>query len=77
MLTERGFESASKVWSGSDILVIFHGLGITAGTFNILKVLGIYLSFKIRLKSQDQQNLSCPEKEMMFSYLSHELTLTK
>ncbi|XP_074536130.1 Fanconi anemia group J protein [Halichoeres trimaculatus] len=37
MLTERGFESASKVWNGSDILVIFHSLGITADTFNILK----------------------------------------
>lgn len=37
MLTERVFESASKVWNGSDILVIFHSLGITADTFDILK----------------------------------------
>ncbi|XP_034556652.1 Fanconi anemia group J protein isoform X2 [Notolabrus celidotus] len=37
MLSERGFESASKVWNGKDMMVIFHGLGITADTFNILK----------------------------------------
>ncbi|XP_070762033.1 Fanconi anemia group J protein [Enoplosus armatus] len=37
LMSERGYESASKVWSGKDILPIFHGLGITAGTFAILK----------------------------------------
>uniref|UniRef100_A0A3Q1G5Q8 DNA 5'-3' helicase n=1 Tax=Acanthochromis polyacanthus TaxID=80966 RepID=A0A3Q1G5Q8_9TELE len=37
LMSERGYESASKVWSGKDILSIFHGLGITAGTFSILK----------------------------------------
>ncbi|KAM3616193.1 uncharacterized protein V6R79_014125 [Siganus canaliculatus] len=34
---EREFESTYKVWSGGEILGIFHGLGITADTFNILK----------------------------------------
>lgn len=38
LLSERGYESASKVWSGKDILGIFYGLGITADTFRILKV---------------------------------------
>lgn len=38
LLSERGYESASKVWSGTDMLGIFYGLGITADTFRILKV---------------------------------------
>lgn len=38
LLSERGYESACKVWSGKDVLGIFHGLGITAATFSILKV---------------------------------------
>uniref|UniRef100_A0A3B3BVC5 DNA 5'-3' helicase n=1 Tax=Oryzias melastigma TaxID=30732 RepID=A0A3B3BVC5_ORYME len=37
LLSERGYESASKVWSGTDMLGIFYGLGITADTFRILK----------------------------------------
>uniref|UniRef100_A0A3B4XSB8 DNA 5'-3' helicase n=1 Tax=Seriola lalandi dorsalis TaxID=1841481 RepID=A0A3B4XSB8_SERLL len=37
LLSERGYETASKVWNGKDILGIFHDLGITAGTFNLLK----------------------------------------
>ncbi|KAM4628392.1 Fanconi anemia group J protein [Polymixia lowei] len=37
LLTERGYESASKVWSGKDVLGIFHGLGITADTFSMLQ----------------------------------------
>ncbi|XP_047450348.1 Fanconi anemia group J protein [Mugil cephalus] len=37
LMSERGYESASKVWNGKDILNIFHTLGITADTFNILK----------------------------------------
>ncbi|XP_042270894.1 Fanconi anemia group J protein isoform X2 [Thunnus maccoyii] len=37
LMSERGYESASKVWSGKDVLGIFHGLGITAETFSILK----------------------------------------
>ncbi|XP_041651753.1 Fanconi anemia group J protein isoform X2 [Cheilinus undulatus] len=37
LLSERGYESASKVWSGKDIVGIFYGLGITADTFDILK----------------------------------------
>ncbi|XP_015224735.1 PREDICTED: Fanconi anemia group J protein homolog, partial [Cyprinodon variegatus] len=37
LLSERGFESASKVWSGKDIVSIFHSLGITADTFTNMK----------------------------------------
>lgn len=37
-MSERGYESASKVWSGKDIIGIFHTLGITDATFNMLKV---------------------------------------
>ncbi|CAF94395.1 unnamed protein product, partial [Tetraodon nigroviridis] len=37
LLSERGYESASKVWSGRDMVDIFHNLGITSATFNILK----------------------------------------
>uniref|UniRef100_A0A3B4ZN16 DNA 5'-3' helicase n=1 Tax=Stegastes partitus TaxID=144197 RepID=A0A3B4ZN16_9TELE len=37
LMSERGYESASKVWNGKDILSIFHTLGITAATFSILK----------------------------------------
>lgn len=37
-MSERGYESASKVWSGKDIVGIFHTLGITDATFNMLKV---------------------------------------
>ncbi|XP_070685220.1 Fanconi anemia group J protein [Pempheris klunzingeri] len=37
LLSERGYESACKVWNGTDVLGIFHNLGITAATFNILK----------------------------------------
>lgn len=38
LLTERGYESASKVWSGRDTVDIFYNLGITNATFNIIKV---------------------------------------
>lgn len=38
LMCERGYEAASKVWNGKDILVIFHSLGITADTFALLKV---------------------------------------
>lgn len=38
LLSERGYESASKVWSGREMVDIFHNLGITNATFNILKV---------------------------------------
>lgn len=37
-MSERGYESASKVWSGKDMVDIFHNLGITDATFTILKV---------------------------------------
>ncbi|XP_056905680.1 Fanconi anemia group J protein isoform X1 [Takifugu flavidus] len=37
LMSERGYESASKVWSGRDIVGIFHTLGITDATFNMLK----------------------------------------
>ncbi|XP_066551926.1 Fanconi anemia group J protein [Amia ocellicauda] len=37
LLVERGYETACKVWSGKEILGIFHGLGITEATFPILQ----------------------------------------
>ncbi|XP_036930159.1 Fanconi anemia group J protein isoform X7 [Acanthopagrus latus] len=37
LMSERGYESACKVWSGKDVLGIFHTLGITAATFCLLK----------------------------------------
>ncbi|XP_030257122.1 Fanconi anemia group J protein isoform X7 [Sparus aurata] len=37
LMSERGYESACKVWSGKDVLGIFHTLGITAATFSLLK----------------------------------------
>lgn len=42
-MSEREYESSCKVWSGKDILGIFHTLGITAATFSILKVCQIDL----------------------------------
>uniref|UniRef100_A0A3B4DJZ9 DNA 5'-3' helicase n=1 Tax=Pygocentrus nattereri TaxID=42514 RepID=A0A3B4DJZ9_PYGNA len=36
-LQERDYESACKVWTGKEVLGIFHGLGITAGTFSALQ----------------------------------------
>lgn len=38
LMSERGYESASKVWSGKDTIGIFHTLGITNSTFSLLKV---------------------------------------
>lgn len=37
-LEEREYESSCKVWTGTEILGIFHGLGITADTFSLLQV---------------------------------------
>ncbi|XP_030008744.1 Fanconi anemia group J protein [Sphaeramia orbicularis] len=37
LMSDRGYESASKVWTGKDVLGIFYSLGITADTFRILK----------------------------------------
>uniref|UniRef100_A0A096M053 BRCA1 interacting helicase 1 n=1 Tax=Poecilia formosa TaxID=48698 RepID=A0A096M053_POEFO len=37
LLSERGFESACKVWSGKDILTVFHSLGVTFDTFSNMK----------------------------------------
>ncbi|XP_062872398.1 Fanconi anemia group J protein [Trichomycterus rosablanca] len=36
-LQERDYETACKVWTGKEVLVIFHGLGITADTFPVLQ----------------------------------------
>ncbi|XP_058655243.1 Fanconi anemia group J protein isoform X3 [Onychostoma macrolepis] len=36
-LEEREYESSCKVWTGTEILGIFHGLGITADTFSLLQ----------------------------------------
>lgn len=43
LLSERGYEVACKVWSGKDILCIFHNLGITADSVNMLEVLHMAL----------------------------------
>lgn len=45
-MCERGYESASKVWNGKEVIGIFHNLGITPATFNILKVHLMSLSFQ-------------------------------
>ncbi|XP_031728340.1 Fanconi anemia group J protein [Anarrhichthys ocellatus] len=37
LMSERGYESACKVWNGKDVLSIFHNMGITAETFSVLK----------------------------------------
>uniref|UniRef100_A0A8C6L4E3 DNA 5'-3' helicase n=1 Tax=Nothobranchius furzeri TaxID=105023 RepID=A0A8C6L4E3_NOTFU len=37
LLSERGYESSCKVWSGTEILQIFHGFGIIPDTFSNLK----------------------------------------
>uniref|UniRef100_A0A3Q2ZJI7 DNA 5'-3' helicase n=1 Tax=Kryptolebias marmoratus TaxID=37003 RepID=A0A3Q2ZJI7_KRYMA len=37
LLSERGYEIASKVWSGKEIQSIFHSLGITADSVRILE----------------------------------------
>nr|XP_057935773.1 Fanconi anemia group J protein isoform X2 [Doryrhamphus excisus] len=37
LLSDRGYENASKVWSGKDILAIFHGRGITPDSFRMLQ----------------------------------------
>uniref|UniRef100_A0A8C1TCG5 DNA 5'-3' helicase n=1 Tax=Cyprinus carpio TaxID=7962 RepID=A0A8C1TCG5_CYPCA len=36
-LEEREYESSCKVWTGTEILGIFHGLGITADIFSLLQ----------------------------------------
>lgn len=52
-MSDRGYESASKVWSGKDIIGIFHTLGITEATFSIMKVPIRPMSFKTPLKVSD------------------------
>ncbi|XP_061781903.1 Fanconi anemia group J protein isoform X1 [Nerophis lumbriciformis] len=37
LLVDRGYEHASKVWSGKDVLGLFHSRGITVDTFRILQ----------------------------------------
>lgn len=37
-LQDRDYETAYKVWTGKEVLLIFHGLGITADTFPMLQV---------------------------------------
>ncbi|KAA0702057.1 Fanconi anemia group J protein [Triplophysa tibetana] len=36
-LEDREYESSCKVWTGTETLGIFHGLGITAATFSLLQ----------------------------------------
>uniref|UniRef100_A0A8C6SYR0 DNA 5'-3' helicase n=1 Tax=Neogobius melanostomus TaxID=47308 RepID=A0A8C6SYR0_9GOBI len=37
LMKERGYESSSKVWSGTEVVNIFRTLGITPDTFGMLK----------------------------------------
>lgn len=37
-LVERAYETASKVWSGKEMLSFLHNMGITGMTFPILQV---------------------------------------
>ncbi|XP_059930158.1 Fanconi anemia group J protein isoform X1 [Gadus macrocephalus] len=37
LMSERGFETSCKVWTGKEVVGIFHGLGITAATFGMLQ----------------------------------------
>ncbi|XP_030599345.1 Fanconi anemia group J protein isoform X2 [Archocentrus centrarchus] len=37
LMSDRDYETSSKVWSGRDVVSIFHTLGITPDTFNIMK----------------------------------------
>ncbi|XP_046718916.1 Fanconi anemia group J protein isoform X1 [Silurus meridionalis] len=37
ILQDRDYETAYKVWTGKEVLDIFHGLGITAATFPVLQ----------------------------------------
>lgn len=43
-LEEREYESSCKVWTGTEILGIFHALGITADTFSLLQVSFLHVS---------------------------------
>lgn len=43
-LEEREYESSCKVWTGTEVLGIFHGLGITADTFSLLQVFFLCVS---------------------------------
>ncbi|XP_051521340.1 Fanconi anemia group J protein isoform X3 [Myxocyprinus asiaticus] len=36
-LEDREYETSCKVWTGKEVLVIFHGFGITADTFSLLQ----------------------------------------
>lgn len=42
-LVERDYESSCKIWSGSEMLLNLHKMGITAATFPILQVRFIFL----------------------------------
>lgn len=37
-LVERDYESSCKIWSGSEMLLNLHKMGITTATFPILQV---------------------------------------
>ncbi|XP_051934803.1 Fanconi anemia group J protein isoform X2 [Hippocampus zosterae] len=43
LMSDRGYEDACKVWTGKEILSIFHNLGITPDTFRMLKNLAAVL----------------------------------
>ena len=58
-MSERGYESACKVWNGKDLLPIFHNLGITADIVSIMKVHQI----STPIHSQFKQNMFSQEGE--------------
>ncbi|XP_037329389.2 Fanconi anemia group J protein isoform X2 [Pungitius pungitius] len=37
LMSDRGFEAACKVWNGRDVLGMFNDIGITPGTYSLLK----------------------------------------
>lgn len=45
-LVERDYESSCKVWSGSEMLLNLHKMGITTATFPILQVRFFFLPVK-------------------------------
>ncbi|XP_040929439.1 Fanconi anemia group J protein isoform X2 [Betta splendens] len=60
LMSDGGYEVASKVWSGKDVLNIFHTLGITADTFSILKQ-----KLKAVLEKEECVRLVSGKEEMM------------
>uniref|UniRef100_A0A3B4AJB4 DNA 5'-3' helicase n=1 Tax=Periophthalmus magnuspinnatus TaxID=409849 RepID=A0A3B4AJB4_9GOBI len=52
LMSERGFESASKVWSGREVVAIFRTLGITPDTLSLLKNLAAVMEREEQVKEE-------------------------